>query len=115
MKKCILSVLTILSISGYPVMAPQKPGMTEQRMSPACALAVAAALENLRAWYADGHAEEPISFETYLEQQYTFVICSESEGRRISVALGQTSRRGGGVWYSIDADSFEIIERVFGR
>jgi hypothetical protein len=115
MKTTFLSVLLILSITGYGVMAQDESAMTEQRMSPACALAVAAAMEDLRAWYSERYTGEPARFEAYLEKQYEVVVCSKIDGHRISVALGQSSPRGGGVWYAINADTFEIVERVFGR
>ncbi|HEU4881015.1 MAG TPA: hypothetical protein VFT45_02185 [Longimicrobium sp.] len=115
MKKTFLLGALILTISGCRAMAQNDPAMAEPSVSPACALAVAAALADLRSWYAESHAGPPAGFEAYVQQRYGVVACGGIEGRRITVALRPSSGRGGDVWYAIDADSFEIVERVLGR
>jgi hypothetical protein len=91
------------------------PGTVATPMSPACALAVTAALTDLRTWYSNAYPGEHTSFESYLQQRYGFVACDVIEGHRITVAFRPSAGRGEGVWYAIDRSSFEVIERVFGR
>lgn len=115
MKRALLLVVSLLSVTGYSSIAQLGRAVPEERVSAACALAISAALGDYRTWYAESRTGDSLTFERFLDSQHLAVTCNQMEKNQIAVSVGSAAGRGGGVWYVVEVGSYTVVRRVLGR
>jgi hypothetical protein len=119
MKAKSLRRVLVLSwfLSGWIVVSSAEAKASEDIMTDAdCNLAIAAALDDLEAWYERRTDWDGTTFRTFFIERVGRIQCSvESEGLRVNLYVEDSRFPGDSVRYLIDKRNRWIIERVFQR
>lgn len=106
-----------LVIFGLMLVFPAKSKATDPIMTDTdCNLAIAAAMDDLEAWYERRPDRNGEAFQTFFFEGVDGIQCSvEPEGLRVVFYVEDSQAPGDTVRYLIDKRSHWIIERVFQR